>query len=205
MFEWTRQHDIVLTCDEVQAGFGRTGKLWGFEHYGIVPDLTTWGKGVSSSLPLAFVAGRPDLMDLFPPGSMTSTHTGNPVCCAAALASIDLLMEEGLVENAARMGDLLMRRLKELQAKYPEVIGCVDGKGLVAGVACVKPGTIEPDADLAFQIVNSMMEKGVLLFSPVGFGGATIKICPPLCITEEALEESAAVLAECFAEALIAQ
>ncbi len=205
MYDWTRQHDIILTCDEVQAGFGRTGKLWGFEHYEIVPDLTTWGKGVSSSLPLAFVAGRPDLMDLFPSGSMTSTHTGNPVCCAAALASIDIVVNEGLSDNAARMGDLLLSHLRALQAKYPEVIGCVDGKGLVAGVACVKPGTLEPDADLAFHIVNSMMEKGVLLFSPVGFGGATIKICPPLCITEEALEESCAVLAESFAEALVAK
>lgn len=205
MYQWTREHDIVLTCDEVQAGFGRTGSLWGFEHYGIVPDLTTWGKGVSSSLPLAFVAGRPDLMDLFPAGSMTSTHTGNPVCCAAALASIDLVIGEGLVENSARLGALLLDKLKALQAKYPEVIACVDGKGLVAGVACVKPGTTEPDAGLAFQIVNSMMEKGVLMFSPVGFGGATIKICPPLCITEEAIEESAGVLAECFAEALVAQ
>lgn len=205
MYEWTREHDIILTCDEVQAGFGRTGTMFGFEHYGIVPDLTTWGKGVSSSLPLAFVAGRTDLMDLFPPGSMTSTHTGNPVCCAAALASIDLVIKEGLVENSAKMGALLLEKLKDLQAKYPESIACVDGKGLVAGVACVKPGTTEPDADLAFQIVNSMMEKGVLLFSPVGFGGATIKICPPLCITEAALLESTAVLAECFAEALVAQ
>ncbi len=205
MYAWTREHDIILTCDEVQAGFGRTGKLWGFEHYEIVPDLTTWGKGVSSSLPLAFVAGRPDLMDLFPPGSMTSTHTGNPVCCAAALASIDIVINEGLVEQSRVMGDLLLDRLKSLQEKYPDVIGCVDGKGLVVGIACVKPGTLDPDPDLAFQIINSMMEKGVLLFSPVGFGGATIKICPPLCITEEALLESTAVLSECFAEALVAQ
>ncbi len=205
MYAWTREHDIILTCDEVQAGFGRTGKLWGFEHYEIVPDLTTWGKGVSSSLPLAFVAGRPDLMDLFPQGSMTSTHTGNPVCCAAALASIDIVINEGLVEQSRTMGDLLLDRLKALQEKYPDVIACVDGKGLVAGMACVKPGTLDPDPDLAFQIVNSMMEKGVLLFSPVGFGGATIKICPPLCITEEALLESTAVLSECFAETLVAQ
>jgi 4-aminobutyrate aminotransferase/diaminobutyrate-pyruvate transaminase/4-aminobutyrate aminotransferase/(S)-3-amino-2-methylpropionate transaminase len=202
MYSWTREHDILLTCDEVQAGFGRTGSLWGFTHYGIVPDLTTWGKGVSSSLPLAFVAGRPDVMDLFPPGSMTSTHTGNPVCCAAALASIDLVVKEDLAGNAARMGKLLFERLESLREQHPDVIGCIDGKGLVAGVACVKPGTVEPDGDLAFEIVNRMMEKGVLLFSPVGFGGATIKICPPLTITREAIEESTAVLAECFAEVL---
>ncbi|WP_031496549.1 aspartate aminotransferase family protein [Bryobacter aggregatus] len=205
MRAWTQEHDIVLTCDEVQAGFGRTGKLWGFEHYGIVPDLTTWGKGVSSSLPLAFVAGRPDLMDLFPPGSMTSTHTGNPVCCAAALASIDLVLKEDLTGNSARLGALLLEKLKELQKTYPERIGCVDGKGLVAGIACVQPGGLEPDGDLAFAVINAMMEKGVLLFSPVGFGGATIKICPPLCITEEALRESIAVLFDCFAEILVKQ
>ena len=205
MFAWTREHDIILTCDEVQAGFGRTGKLWGFEHYGIVPDLTTWGKGVSSSLPLAFVAGRPDLMDLFPPGSMTSTHTGNPVCCAAALASIDLVMNEDLAANSERLGALLLDSLRAIQKRYPQAIGYVDGKGLVAGMACVKPGTLDPDADLAFDIVNRMMEKGVLLFSPVGFGGATIKICPPLCITEEAMLESLAVLTDCFAEVLVSQ
>ncbi|MGA3044604.1 MAG: aminotransferase class III-fold pyridoxal phosphate-dependent enzyme, partial [Bryobacteraceae bacterium] len=81
---WCTGHKALLVCDEVQAGFGRTGTLWGFEHYGIVPDLALFGKGISSSLPLAAVAGRPDVMDLQPAGSMTSTHTGNPVCCAAA-------------------------------------------------------------------------------------------------------------------------
>jgi 4-aminobutyrate aminotransferase / (S)-3-amino-2-methylpropionate transaminase / 5-aminovalerate transaminase len=196
------QHDIILTCDEVQAGFGRTGTLWGYQHYGIEPDLTTWGKGVSSSLPLAFIAGRPDLMDLFPPGSMTSTHTGNPVCCAAALASIDLVLNEDLAGNAARMGAILFEHLHALKAQYPTHIACVDGKGLVAGVACVQPGSLDPNPDLAFDIIQRMMEKGVLLFSPVGFGGATIKICPPLNITEEAIRESCAVLAESFAEVL---
>ncbi len=205
MRAWTREHDIVLTCDEVQAGFGRTGALWGFEHYGIVPDLTTWGKGVSSSLPLAFVAGRPDLMDLFPAGSMTSTHTGNPVCCAAALASIDLVLNENLTENSAGLGELMLNRLRAIQTRYPQAIGCVDGKGLVAGIACVRPGGLDPDPDLAFNIVNRMMEKGVLLFSPVGFGGATIKICPPLCISQEAMLESLDVLDQCFAETMVAQ
>ena len=200
MRDWCTAHKTLLVCDEVQAGFGRTGTLWGFEHYGIKPDLTTWGKGVSSSLPLAFVAGRPDVMDLFPPGSMTSTHTGNPVCCAAALASIEVVLKEDLAGNARRMGDVLHAQLHALKARYPQ-IGWVDGKGLVAGVACVKPGTMEPDGDLAFEIVRRSVEKGVLMFSPVGFGGGTVKISPPLVINEEALLESCAVLAECFAEA----
>ena len=102
--QWCTGHKALLVCDEVQAGFGRTGTMWGFEHYGIVPDLATFGKGISSSLPLAAVAGRPDVMDLHPAGSMTSTHTGNPVCCAAALASIDLVVNENLADNARAHG-----------------------------------------------------------------------------------------------------
>ena len=102
--QWCNAHKILLVCDEVQAGFGRTGTMWGFEHYGIVPDLATLGKGMSSSLPIAAVAGKADIMDLTPVGSMTSTHTGNPVCCAAALASIDLVVKEELAENARRDG-----------------------------------------------------------------------------------------------------
>jgi 4-aminobutyrate aminotransferase/(S)-3-amino-2-methylpropionate transaminase len=202
--EWCTGQRALLVCDEVQAGFGRTGTMWGFEHYGVVPDISTWGKGVTSSLPLAFVAGRPDVMDLFPPGSMTSTHTGNPVCCAAALASIDIVIRENLAGNAARVGARMHNRLQNL-AKAHSAIGCVDGKGLVAGIACVRPGTMEPDGDLAFEVVRRSVEKGVLMFSPVGFGGGTVKISPPLVITEEAIDESCAVLEECFAEALAKQ
>lgn len=195
--DWCTTHGALLVCDEVQAGFGRTGTMFGFEHYGIVPDLATFGKGISSSLPLAAVVGRADIMDLHPAGSMTSTHTGNPVCCAAALASIDLVVKEDLAGNAARMGAILHSELRCLQSRFPQ-IGCVDGKGLVAGVACVKPGTKDPDGDLAWNVIEGCIEKGVLLFSPVGFGGGTIKICPPLVINEEALRESLGVLEEVF-------
>jgi 4-aminobutyrate aminotransferase / (S)-3-amino-2-methylpropionate transaminase / 5-aminovalerate transaminase len=199
--DWCTGRRALLVLDEVQAGFGRTGKLWGFEHYGIAPDLTTWGKGISSSLPLAAVMGRADVMDLHPPGSMTSTHTGNPVCCAAALASIDLVLKEKLSENAAYMGAVLHQHLRSMKNQFPQ-IGHVDGKGLVAGVACVKPNSKEPDGDLAWRVIEKCVEKGVLMFSPVGFGGGTIKICPPLVINEEALRESCAVLTEAFTEAL---
>jgi len=198
MREWCTKQEALLVCDEVQAGFGRTGTFWGFEHYGIVPDLALFGKGISSSLPISAVAGRADVMDLHPAGSMTSTHTGNPVCCAAALASIDLVVKEKLVENARKMGSVLHRLLHEMQSRYPQ-IGRVDGKGLVAGVACVKPGTKDPDGDLAWRVIERCLEKGVLLFSPVGFGGATVKIAPPLTITEAAIIESVSVLEEAFA------
>ena len=201
---WCDQHQALLVCDEVQAGFGRCGTMWGFEHYGIVPDLACFGKGFSSSLPIAAVAGRPDIMDLHPAGSMTSTHTGNPVCCAAALASIEVILKENLVENCRSVGALMLQRLRALKDRFPQV-GCVDGKGLVAGVACVLPGTMEPDADLAWEATNRCMEKGVLMFSPVGFGGATIKIAPPLVITADAIEESVQVLEEAITEALAAR
>lgn len=199
MRKWCTENGALLVCDEVQAGFGRTGTMWGFEHYGIVPDLALFGKGISSSLPISAVAGRPDIMDLHPAGSMTSTHTGNPVCCAAALASIELVVKEKLAENARKVGAVLHERLHQLKAKFPE-IGAVDGKGLVAGVACVKPGTKEPDGDLAWAIIEYCIESGVLMFSPVGFGGGTVKISPPLVITEEAVIESVSVLEEAFIE-----
>ncbi len=140
-------------------------------------------------------------MDLQPPGSMTSTHTGNPVCCAAALASIDLIVKEGLTERARAMGDRLHSRLRALKSSWPQ-IGWVDGKGLVAGLACVKPHSKEPDADLALDVVRTCFEKGVLMFAPVGFGSATVKIAPPLTITAEAIDESCTVLEEAFAESL---
>src|SRR5262249_50314493 len=160
--------------------------LWGFEHYGIVPDLALFGKGISSSLPISAVAGRADILDLHPPGSMTSTHTGNPICCAAALASIEALLKDNLTEKARAMGVILHERLQQMAGRFAQ-IGRVAGKGLVAGVACVKPGTKQPDADLAWDVVERSMERGVLMFSPVGFGGATVKIAPPLVISETAM------------------
>ncbi|MEP7362689.1 MAG: aspartate aminotransferase family protein [Acidobacteriota bacterium] len=199
--EWCTGHQVLLVCDEVQAGFGRTGKLAGYQHYGIVPDLSTWGKGISSSLPISCVIGRADVMDLHPAGSMTSTHTGNPVCCAAALANIELIEREGLVERSARLGVVLLDRLKAMKAKHPQ-IGFVDGKGLVAAMAMVKPGGTEPDADLAWAIVQESLYRGIMMFSPVGFGGGAVKICPPLNISDEALAESLDVFEEAFAAAL---
>ncbi len=197
---WCRQHGIVLIFDEIQAAFGRTGKKFGFEHYGIVPDIICCGKGISSSLPLSAVIGRADLLDQYPPGSMTSTHTGNPICAAAALANLEIIERERLWENAARMGKLLHRELRALQNKHPRVIGSVQGKGLVAGLHIIKDGRKEPAPDLAFDIVARCVEKGLLFFSPVG--KATLKISPPLIINEAQVMEGAAVIGEAIAECL---
>lgn len=199
--EWCTGQKALLIFDEVQAGFGRTGRFWGYEHYGVVPDLTTWGKGISSSLPISAVAGRADLMDLPPPGSASSTHTGNPICCAAALANIELILKEDLAGHAARMEPVLMEGLRKIQSEFPHA-GFLAGKGLVAGLAVVDPKHRTPDGALAHDIVWRCVEKGLLMFNPVGPQGCTIKICPPLVISEDALREGCEVLREAFAEVL---
>ncbi len=185
-----REHDICLTMDEVQAGFGRTGKWFTYQHYGVTPDLVACGKGISSSLPISAVIGRKDILGLYAPGSMTSTHSASPICVAAALANMKLLQTGPYIENAARMGDILMPELHRIRAKYPAALGVATGKGLVAGIQVVKPGTKEPDAETATRINVRCFQKGLLMFAPVGIGGECLKIAPPLSITEEALRES---------------
>lgn len=203
--DWCTGHNALLIFDEVQAGFGRTGRFHAFEHYGVVPDLCTGGKGLSGSLPQSALAGRPDVMDLHPPLSMTNTHAGSPVPSAATLASIDILLREGLTENSAKLGAVLHERLQVMRQRHPEIGFVASGRGLLAGVAFVQPGTKNPDGALARDITWRCMEKGVLLFAPVGPGLGTIKICPPLVITAEALGESLDVFEEAVAEAVAAR
>ena len=202
--EWCDANDVVLVFDEVQAGFGRTGKLWAFEHYGVTPDLICIGKGVTSSLPLSGVIGKTEIVDAYPPGSMTSTHTGNPLSCRAAIASIRSLIDEDLIGNAARLEITLLNAMEGIAQKHPDVVGRTSAKGLVGGLQIVKPGTQEPSHDLAFDIIERCFHKGLLLFAPVGAWGQTVKLAPPLCITKGALEEGLQVLAECVDEAVTA-
>ena len=202
--EWCDANDVLLVFDEVQAGFGRCGTMWGFEHYGVKPDLICFGKGVSSSLPLSGVIGPSEVMDLYPPGSMTSTHTGNPVCVAAALASLKKIVNDDLPGNARRLEPILLEGLKAIRDRHSDVVGNVTGKGLGGGLQMVKAGKKEPDSDLAFDIIERCFHKGLLFFAPVGSWGQTVKIAPPLTITQEALEEGLAVLAESVDEAVSA-
>jgi len=197
-----RTHDIVMIFDEVQAGFGRTGRMFCYEHYGVTPDLIACGKGISSSLPLSAVIGRSDIMELYPPGSMTSTHSASPLCVAAAIANLRVLQKENLVQRAARMERILLPELERIAARHSSVTGTVTGKGLVAGIRMVKPGTTEPDGDAALRINTACFHKGLLMFAPVGIGGECIKIAPPLTITEEALTEGITVLEEAMDEVL---
>src|ERR1051325_2300641 len=201
---WCKTNNALLIFDEVQAGFGRTGKFWAFEHYGVTPDVICCGKGISSSLPLSAVIGRAEIMDQFAPGSMTSTHTGNPVCCAAALASVRKIVHESLTANAARLGVLLDGELENIRARHPEVIGHHSCRGLVAGLQITQPGEKKANHDLAHSIIERCFHKGLLFFAPAGAWGQTVKIAPPLTISEEALREGIAVLGEAIEEAIAA-
>jgi len=197
-----KKHDIVTIFDEVQAGFGRSGKMFTFEHYGVKPDLIACGKGISSSLPISAVIGRSDIMSLYAPGSMTSTHSGSPLPVVAAIESLKIIQKENLVENSRRMGEILIPELTRIRNKYPEILGCIHGRGLVAGIQVVKKGTKQPDSEMALKINEKCFHKGLLMFAPVGIAGECLKIAPPLITTEEALREGIKVFEEACDEIL---
>lgn len=197
-----RRNDIVLIFDEVQAGFGRSGRMFTYEHYGIAPDLIICGKGISSSLPISAVIGRKDILELYAPGSMTSTHSASPLPVVAAIESLKIIQREKLVENSRNMGEILLPELKRIQGLYPEVLGCVHGRGLVAGLQVVKAGTREPDKETALKINEKCFQMGLLMFAPVGVAGECLKIAPPLTISEEPLREAVSVFEQACKEVL---
>lgn len=199
--KWCDKHNALLCFDEVQAGFGRCGSMWGFELYDVVPDLFCMGKGFSSSLPISGVIGRGEILDIYGPNEMTSTHSANPVCCAAALANLEVLEEEKLVENAANLGAILKEELQKIKEEFSDVIGFAPAGGLVGGLLIVKPATKEPNYELAWDIINICFRKGLLMFAPVGVDGGCVKIAPPLCITEDALLEGCGVIRQAIREA----
>ena len=198
--KWCDKYGALLCFDEVQAGFGRCGRMWGFELYEVVPDLFCMGKGISSSLPISGVMGRQEVMDLYGPNEMTSTHSGNPVCCAAALASVEIIIEENLIENAERVGAVLKNEIASIKNEFSSIIGFAPCEGLVGGLLIIKPGTKEPNYDLAWDIVNGCFRRGVLMFAPVGVGGGCVKIAPPLCISKDALLEGCEIIREVIRE-----
>ncbi len=190
-----RQHGILLVSDEVQCGMGRTGKWWAGDHSGIEPDIICVAKGIASGMPLSAVIARASVMD-WKPGAHASTFGGNPVCIAAALATMKLI-EGGCMQNAARMGEFLMKRMAEWPAKH-KIVGDVRGRGLMIGVELVlDKKTRERAHDLRDRVVDLAFEKGVLL---LGAGENTIRIAPPLLIDEEQAEFAAGVLEACITE-----
>jgi 4-aminobutyrate aminotransferase len=166
------EHGIVLVADEVQSGIGRTGRTWAVEHEGIEPDVILAGKGLASGLPLAAVIARGELMRTWSAGKHGSTFGGNPVACAAALATLDLV-EESLAENAARVGDHLLRALTALQVRCPQ-IRAVRGRGLMIGIDFESHAVAEAVEQAAFR-------KGLLVLTA---GEAALRLAPPLVVTE---------------------
>ena len=190
---WAREHQVLVTMDEVQAGMGRSGRLFAFEHYGIVPDLITCGKGLSSSLPVSAVKGRKELMDL-PGGSMSSTFGGNPVCAAAALACLDVIEEEKLVERSMTLGEKLAVELEAIADRHRRYINWVDGRGLFRSIHLKDPVTGEQVPGLVNEMTMECIRRGVMLFHT----GRFFKIVPPLIIEEDALFEAIGVISDVF-------
>jgi 4-aminobutyrate aminotransferase len=192
------EYDILLIADEIQSGFGRTGRWFAVEHFGVVPDVMVMAKGLASGLPLSGIAARRELMERWIPGSHGGTYGGNAVACAAAVATIRAIREDGLLENAQQMGAQLMERLRTLQAEFP-VIGDVRGLGLmIASEFTAADGT--PATDLAKAVVEGCLKRHLMLLT-CGPWGNTVRWIPPLVVTPEQIEEAVAI----FKEALEAE
>lgn len=194
---WARENDILVCFDEVQSGCGRSGRFFAFEHVGTVPDLITLGKGLSSSLPVSAVLGPRSLMDQPAPGDMSSTHGGNPLCAAAALANLAVIEDENLVEASDRTGRLVLEEVKQLQQEFPQHMLSVHGRGLFISVHFTRPESGKPDTALADAIVHEAVRRGVLMFVT---GRGFLKISPPLNIEPEAVLEAIGVIRDCFLE-----
>jgi 4-aminobutyrate aminotransferase len=184
--ELCTKHGILLIMDEIQTGMGRTGKMWCFEHYDVVPDIITVAKGIASGMPVAAVVADRALMDKWAPGAHGGTYGGNAVGTAAAVATLQVMREERLPENAARMGEILMAGLREIQAAHP-VIGDVRGLGLMVAVEFVKPDG-SPNPEAVNQVIKTCLEEKVLLIT-CGTWDQAIRIVPPLVVTEEQIRQ----------------
>ena len=193
-----REQGIVFVADEVQTGIARTGAWFACEHEGIVPDLVTMAKGMGGGLPLAAVTGRADIMDAVHAGGLGGTYGGNPVACAASLAALRAVREDGLIDRAAAIGAHVLPLLAELAAADPR-IGDVRGRGAMIGIEFVRPGTREPDAELAKAVAGACHQAGVIVLT-CGTWGNVVRLLPPLAIPQELLEEGLGVLVEAVRE-----
>jgi 4-aminobutyrate aminotransferase-like enzyme len=193
------KNNILLTFDEMQSGFARTGKKFGYEHYEVQADLLCCGKGIASGFPLSAVIGTAEIMDLPEVGNMSSTHSANPFVCAAGMATLEEIDRLDLVNETDRKGLIFHQKLNELKLKYSDNISYVLGKGLIAALIFKLPNTSEPDTLLPSIITEKAMQKGLLV---VHTGRESIKLGPPLTITDEALSEGINVLDESINDAL---
>lgn len=193
------RHGIVFICDEIQTGFGRTGKMFSCEWDGVEPDIITLAKGIAGGFPIAAVVGKQAVMDGPEPGGLGGTYAGSPIGCAAGLAALGVIEKEGLCERAVVIGNRLREGLGDLQKKYPDRIDDIRGRGAMIAMELVQDGDIDrPDADLAKALVSESAKRGLLLLS-CGVRGNVIRILTPLTIPYDHLDEGMGILAETFA------
>ncbi|MEP6642991.1 MAG: acetyl ornithine aminotransferase family protein [Acidobacteriaceae bacterium] len=189
------RHGILLVADEVQSGVGRTGKWWAIEHTGVQPDIVCSAKGIASGMPLGVTISKAEVMD-WVPGSHASTFGGNPVCIAAALATLDVIERENLLGNSAEVGNHMLKRMADWPKKH-KLVGDVRGRGLMIGVEIVKDQkTREYGAAERDRIVELAFERGLLF---LGCGPSTIRIAPGLVVTKDEADVAVDVLDECIA------
>ena len=189
----TERHGIVLVADEVQSGFGRTGRMFGYQHAAIEPDLVVMAKSLAAGLPLSAVVGKAAIMDAPLPGGLGGTYGGNPLACAAALAVLDVFDTEGLVARAAAIGDQIRAALLQLQARVPQ-IGDVRGLGAMLAIELVTdPATREPDADLAQRVIDRARDRGLLLLK-CGPHKNVVRLLPPLTASAGEITSGVAML-----------
>lgn len=195
------QTGAVMIVDEVQTGFARTGTTFAIEQSGVSPDLLVLAKSIAAGLPLSAVVGRAELLDAVQPGGLGGTYGGNPVACAAALATIDTMKHQQLTERAQALGRLIETRLGSWAAKYPDRIGDVRGLGAMRAVELVLPGGKEPDAELASAWTRACRRHGVVVLT-AGVLGNVVRLLPPLVISEETLDAALDGMEHALAEVL---
>jgi len=191
------EHGILLIIDEIQSGFGRTGRWFAHEYFDVIPDIIVVAKGLASGLPLSGVIARMDLMEKWIPGSHGGTYGGNAVACAAAVATIQVIRDEGLLENSQARGGQLISGLGHLQEQYPQ-IGDVRGLGLMVGVEFTDPDG-KPDKEIAKAVVHGCQEERLLLLT-CGTWDNTVRFIPPLVVSTEQIEEGLAIFERALAK-----
>ncbi len=190
------EHGILLICDEVQAGLGRTGSWSSYAHAGVVPDLSTWAKALGGGLPIAAVVGKAEVMDAALPGTIGGTFGGNPICCAASIAALDVMQREDVCARATRLGAVMKARLDALAERAP-LIAEVRGLGAMMGIElCVERDPRRPAGDSVRAILDRCLEQGVLYIS-AGLHGNVIRLLPPLLMSDDELERALSVLETC--------
>ena len=192
LLDWCRKNDVVFVADEVQTGFARTGAWFACEHEGIEPDLICTAKGIADGLPLSSVTGRAEIMDAPHVGGLGGTFGGNPVACAAALATIATIESDGLLERARQIERVILERLTRLQAA-DDRIGDVRGRGAMIAIELVKSGTADPDAELTEKLSKALHAAGVIVLT-CGMFGNIIRLLPPLTIGDDLLIEGLDIL-----------